>query len=290
MLTVALLALLTLLSVLLSADRAWENVTKPERNELVFSGRHHEYGAFVLRREYDRRIVWAFVGALGLFSAAIAVPKVMGGFGAFTVHVKDVIPPRIKEWVLDDPIIPQKTQVTQRSEQRHDPSTRPERSDNGAVVAADKDSLSKTPVVVDTLPPGPPDPGPGPGGAGPMPPGGSTGGGAGTELGSERKTWTLPEVKDYPEFVGGPEAMMRFVQNNIRFPDGDEPRYKAYIEFVVDDDGTVLSVRAKTKGRSAFDEAAERVVRIMPKWKPARLASGQEVPCMLVLPIEFRTQ
>lgn len=292
MLTVALLALFTLLCVLLSADRAWDNVTKPERNALVFDGRNRSYGAFVLRREYDRRFIWAFAGALGVFGAAIAVPKALGALGVLAAHSGVKVPPIIKDWILEDPITPQKTQEDPQppAPERHAVAP-PVRSDDPNIVVVDKDSLiTTTTTISDTLPTGPVDPGIKGGGPGGEPPGGNPGGGPGTDLGNTGKTWTLPEVDVYPEFIGGHPAMMRFVQDHIRFPEGDEPKYKSYIEFTVDMDGSVISVRTKSKGRSAFDEAAERVVRIMPKWKPARLKSGQEVPCLLVLPIEFQTR
>ena len=78
MFTVALLVLFTILCLLLSGDGAWDNVTKPSRNELVFEGRPKDYGAFVLRREYSRRFILAFSGALTMVSLAVIVPKVAG--------------------------------------------------------------------------------------------------------------------------------------------------------------------------------------------------------------------
>jgi protein TonB len=292
MLTVALLALFTLLCVLLSADRAWDNVTKPERNALVFDGRNRSYGAFVLRREYDRRFVWAFAGAMAMVGAAVIVPKALGSLGVWTVPTSLPVPPIIQDWVLTDPIEPRKAPEEPKSApEKHAASVLPSKPDEGRIVVVDKDSaITKTPLTSDTLEHGPVDPGPGTGGKEPLPPGGTTGGLPGTELGNSTKIWELPEVEVYPEFVGGQGAMMRFIQDHIRFPESDDSKYKAFIEFVVDGDGSVISVRIKRKGREAFDEAAARVVRAMPKWNPARLKSGQEVPCLLVLPIEFRTQ
>lgn len=292
MLTVALLALFTLLCVLLSADRAWDNVTKPERNALVFNGRNRSYGAFVLRREYDRRFVWAFAGAMAVVGAAVAVPKALGALGVWTVPAGLPVPHIIQEWVLTDPIELRKAPDEPKSTpEKHAAAVAPSKPEEGRIVIVDKDSaITKAPLTTDTLEHGPVDPGPGIGGKHLLPPRGTTGGGLGTELGGSNKIRELPEVAVYPKFIGGHEAMMRFIQDNIRYPEGDDSKYKAYIEFVVDGDGSVISVRVKRKGRVAFDEAAARVVRAMPKWDPARLKSGDEVPCLLILPIEFQTR
>ena len=101
----------------------------------------------------------------------------------------------------------------------------------------------------------------------------------------------MAEVAKLPEFIGGHEAMVRFIERNIVFPESDDPSAKKeYVEFVVDEDGTVLRVRAKGRTSKAFSQAAERVVRAMPKWTPAELTDGSKSACLLVLPIEFQTR
>ena len=290
MLTVVLLVAFTLLCVLLSADRAWDNVTKPERNALVFDGRHRSYGAFVLRREYERRFVWAFFGALGLFGAAVAVPKVLGAMGLWTVPSGPLVPPIPTEHVLDyflpETPTPQPSEPTRAAT----PAAAPSRQDvfvtpTDSVIPVDKDTAS---VVVD---PGPPNPGP----VGPVGPGVSPGPGPGStgEDGPGKFTIDSPGnpgiVDEVPEFPGGHAAMARFIQDNLRITNEDITQAKEQVIFVIDTDGSV--VRVKSRGRSAKDfcDAAERVVRLMPKWKPARY-KGRDVPCVMVLPIEYQTR
>lgn len=83
--------------------------------------------------------------------------------------------------------------------------------------------------------------------------------------------------------------MLAFVRNNVRFTDGamgDAGSDHVFVQFVVDADGSVISVRSvKGKFEDLKSEAA-RVVRLMPKWKPA-LYKGEHVPCRLMLPINF---
>lgn len=292
MLTVALLVLFTLLCMLLSADRAWDNVTKPERNALVFDGRNRNYGAFVLRREYDRRFMLAFAGAIGLFAAAVALPKVMAGLGAFS-HAGPIVPPKTGIDVKLDEIfnVPKPPEPNRPVESRPIAPPIPSPKPDPDVPVEATDSLMKPVPKDSTASSGPvgPVPVPGPPGGGPAP-GGSPGGG-GSELGTVDRPLTEGELDKVPRFPGGYAAMVRFIQDNIRFPeDMDGSRQKEWVEFVVDVDGSVVRVRSKGRARKAFSEAAERVVHIMPKWEAGELKDGTKAACLLILPIDFQTR
>ncbi len=288
MLTVALLALFTLLCVLLSADRAWDNVTKPERNALVFDGRNRSYGAFVLRREYDRRFVWAFLGALGLLGSAVAVPKLAAALG---LYASDPIAAPGKAWIdvimnaepPNAPKLPDEPKAAATAA-----PVKPSEPD--AVVVPTDSVVITTPHDTTTTDPGPPSPGPiGTPSPGPV-------GGPGPSTGDNDSTkFTVDEpgnrgtVDIIPEFPGGQAAMARFIQDNLRVRNDYITEAREQVVFVIDTDGSVVRVKARGKSAKDFCDAAERVVRAMPKWKPAKY-KGRDVPCVMVLPIEFRTQ
>lgn len=291
MLTVVLLTLFTLVCVLLSADHAWDNVTKPERNSLVFDGRNRSYGAFVLRREYDRRFVWAFFGALGIFATGVAVPKLLGALGVWSVPQGPLLPPIVTELTLEA-FLPESTPAAPQQ---------PEPTRAAAAAAPSNPDVFVTPVdtliptdpkdTATVLDPGPPNPGPvGP--VGPVVPPGPGPGSPGDD-GPGKFTIDSPGnpgiVDVVPEFPGGHAAMARFIQDNLRITNEDITQAKEQVIFVIDVDGSVS--RVKSRGRSAKDfcDAAERVVRLMPKWKPAKY-KGQDVPCVMVLPIEYQTR
>mgnify|MGYP000873798047 CR=1 FL=1 len=285
MITTVLLLLFTVLCILLSADRAWDNVTKPERNDLVFDGRHRSYGAFVLRREYDRRALLAFVGALGLVGGAIPLPALLRSTPS--IHVAP--PTRTIDIDLTDTytVPPPAPQPAPKPLLRAAPAPAPAPHD---VVVIPTDSVKTAPDPDPKMPdPGPTGPAPsvgsGPKGPDPGPSGGSTG----SPLGSRDNPTGLADVDVAPEFVGGMDAMVRFVQDHIRFPEDEAIAQKEYVEFIVDADGSVIEVRAKGRAAVAYGKAAEAVVRAMPKWKPAR-KRGELVACRLVLPIDFRTK
>lgn len=288
MLTVALLALFTLLCVLLSADRAWDNVTKPERNALVFDGRNRSYGAFVLRREYDRRFVWAFMGALGLLGSVVAVPKLAAALGLYGL---DRIEAPAKAWidVVMNPEQPSDPKVP--DEPKSTAAVAPVKpNDPDAVVVPTDSVVVSTPQDTATIDPGPPNPGPvGTPSPGPV-------GGPGPNTGdNDSTTFTVDApgnrgtVDIIPEFPGGQVAMARFIQDNLRVNNEEITEAHEQVIFVIDTDGSVVRVKARGKSAKDFRDAAERVVRAMPKWKPAKF-KGRDVPCVMVLPIEFKTQ
>ena len=294
MLTIALFLLFALLCAALSVDRTWDSETMSERNQLVFAGRNHDYGAFVLRREYDRRFLLAFVGAIALFGALVAVPKVLGSMGVWSVAAPPPVPcipdERVMEWFTT----PENKPNDPRPPAPRTTTASPTTSDNDNVTVVPKDSMPPdVPKDTPRVDPEPVtgNPGPiGPAGAGPVGPGTN---GAGGENG-DGPAFSLdnpgnPGIVDHqPEFPGGQEALARFIQNNLVVRDEGISSARTQVIFVVDTDGSVVQVRTRGKAAQRFNEAAERVIWIMPRWKPARY-KDRAVPCVMVLPIEYRT-
>ena len=267
-------------------------MTKPERNALVFDGRNRAYGAFVLRREYDRRFVWAFMGAIGLFATGIAVPKALGALGVWSVPEGLPIPTIPKEWIIETFLPEKPPQAPKPSQPKQAASTVPTKSDDPNVVVVPKDSVADaTPKDTITVDPGPPNLGP----VGPGVPGKGPGFIPDPDGGEGKDKFTVeapgnPGIVDVaPEFIGGQAAMAKFIQDHLRVTNEDITQAHEQVVFVIDIDGSVVRVKARGRSVKDFSEAAERVVRAMPKWKPAKY-KGKEVPCVMVLPIEFQTR
>jgi len=97
-------------------------------------------------------------------------------------------------------------------------------------------------------------------------------------------------VEQQPEFPGGIEAMMKFIQKNMKYPAqarrmGTEGR--VFVGFVVNSDGHITDV-APIKGISAdCDKEAIRVIAMMPNWKPGK-QNGRAVRVKFVLPVNFK--
>ena len=98
-------------------------------------------------------------------------------------------------------------------------------------------------------------------------------------------------VEVQPEFPGGMKEMMKYLQSNLKYPEvakaaGAEG--KAFVQFVVKADGSIENVEImRSSGDASLDAEALRVVKAMPKWKPA-MNKGKAVNVKFVLPIVYK--
>ncbi|MBL7789460.1 MAG: energy transducer TonB [Chitinophagales bacterium] len=96
-------------------------------------------------------------------------------------------------------------------------------------------------------------------------------------------------AEQMPEFPGGDNALMAFLQKNIKYPVKalkNNIQGVVMVNFVVHSDGSILKVKV-TKGiGGGCDEEAVRVIKKMPKWKPGKQA-GKNVAVYFDVPINF---
>ena len=101
---------------------------------------------------------------------------------------------------------------------------------------------------------------------------------------------TFNVVEKMPEFEGGMDGMMSFLQKNIKYPaeakeKGDEGR--VIVQFVVEKDGSIVEPKVVKSVSPELDAEALRVVQMMPKWKPGQ-QRGKNVRVQFTLPVSFR--
>jgi TonB family protein len=92
------------------------------------------------------------------------------------------------------------------------------------------------------------------------------------------------------EYTGGREAMVEFLQRNMRVPSSAEEEGidgKVYLRFVIEADGTLKNLAVKKSLTPDTDFEAMRVISMMPKWKPATY-KGVAIPMYYTLPIAYR--
>jgi len=97
-------------------------------------------------------------------------------------------------------------------------------------------------------------------------------------------------VEQMPEFPGGEEALMKFIQNNINYPDMEREndiQGRVVVGFVVNEDGSLSDIAVKKGVSSGIDKEAVRVVRKLPNFKPGK-QQGKSVRVSYVLPIMFK--
>ena len=94
-----------------------------------------------------------------------------------------------------------------------------------------------------------------------------------------------------PTFPGGQEALMRFIQENITYPQEaieEDIQGKVYVQFYVEKDGKVSDVKIlKGLGCPSIEKEAIRVVSIMPNWIPGTNDTTLLERTVMNLPISF---
>lgn len=96
-------------------------------------------------------------------------------------------------------------------------------------------------------------------------------------------------VETAPAFPGGDGARMKFLQDNIKYPQMAREsgiQGTVYVTFVVERNGSVTDVKILRGIGGGCDEEAVRVVQNMPKWEPGK-QRGKPVRVQFNMPIKF---
>ena len=99
------------------------------------------------------------------------------------------------------------------------------------------------------------------------------------------------QVEVKPEFPGGMPALVKYLQENIKYPSAalaEKAQGKAFVRFVVEKDGSITNTEIiKSTGNIYLDEEALRVASNMPKWEPG-MQQGKPVRVFFMLPVSFK--
>lgn len=101
-------------------------------------------------------------------------------------------------------------------------------------------------------------------------------------------------VEQEPEFPGGLKAMMKWLNDNLKYPEvalKDRVGARAYVRFVVEHDGSLsniqlVHIRAEMY-ETEFKNEALRLVNSMPKWSPG-VNQGKIVRTRYTIPVYFK--
>ena len=99
-------------------------------------------------------------------------------------------------------------------------------------------------------------------------------------------------VEQPAEFPGGQAALMKWLSNNIRYPEAaqqNDIQGRVVVKFVVEKDGTVGHAEIARGVDKDLDREALRVVNKMPKWQPGK-NNGVAVRSYFNLPVTFKLQ
>lgn len=249
-------------------------------DDLVFENRNKDYGAYFIRKIYSRNVMMAFGGMLIILTLAILYPTIAEFFRskeAVNDHKKDLskvvtldqpppimpntpppprveVPPPVKTLKYVAPKVTKEEVVEEEIptiEEIKKVEVSTETTEGPETVVFEEPVKE----VVDN---------------------------------GDNQIYTV--VEQQPEFPGGYESMMKFLQKNIKYPSqarrmGTEGR--VFVGFVVNLDGKITDVTT-VKGISAdCDKEASRVIMMMPPWKPGK-QNGRAVRVRFVLPVNFK--
>ena len=99
-------------------------------------------------------------------------------------------------------------------------------------------------------------------------------------------------VEQMPSFPGGNEALMKFLQDNVKYPvvaQENGVQGRVVVSFVVEKDGSITDVKVVRSVDPSLDKEAARVVKSMPRWIPGK-QNGAAVRVKYNVPVSFRLQ
>jgi len=100
----------------------------------------------------------------------------------------------------------------------------------------------------------------------------------------------FPVTEVAPEFIGGNEAMYRFIVMNLKYPATarkEKIQGSVIVSFMVETDGSISEPTILKSVNKACDNEVLRIVKLMPNWKPA-MQGGKPVRAKFALPVSFR--
>jgi protein TonB len=93
-----------------------------------------------------------------------------------------------------------------------------------------------------------------------------------------------------PQYPGGPNEMMKYIQENIKYPQSAKANKiegRVYVTFVVEKDGSITNAAVIRGFDKECDAEALRVVSSMPKWNPGQ-QDGKNVRTQFTIPIIYK--
>lgn len=99
-------------------------------------------------------------------------------------------------------------------------------------------------------------------------------------------------VEENAMFPGGEAACYEWLSKNIKYPSIAQEQGiqgRVFVRFVVNRDGSIVDVEVLRSPDPSLSKEAERVVKAMPRWKPAK-QGNRTVRSRFNLPVMFKLQ
>jgi len=260
--------------------------------DIIFEGRNKEYGAYDLRKTYNKRIIRAIAGTLiviVLMFAGYLISNLNGGPKKAAMVVEDVQLEDVKEEKKEPPpppppkVEPPKVEMAKFTppkivpDKEVKPEEKPpeqEKLEDTKIGTVNQEGVKDDGIAA--------------------PPVSDAGKGvveAPKDNEDYDKTFTKVEIES--EFPGGGAAWLRYLNKNLRYPDdavNNEIQGTVVVQFIVDKEGNVSDVQAISgPDNGGLREEAIRVIKKSGKWTPA-VQNGRQVKSYKKQPIVFKLE
>jgi protein TonB len=261
--------------------------------DIIFEGKNKEYGAYELRKTYNKRLIKAIIATTAvilLLFIGYFLSNITGNGAKKQAVVEDVQLEDVKQEQKNEPppppppkVEPPKVEMAKftppkivkdnevKEEEKPPEQEKLEDTKIGTVnQEGTKDEGITAPPVSDA-------------GKGVVE--------APKDNEDYDKTFTKVEIES--EFPGGAAAWLRYMNKNLRYPDdavNNEIQGTVVVQFIVDKEGNVSDVQAISGPENGgLREEAVRVIKKSGKWTPA-VQNGRQVKSYKKQPIVFKLE
>ncbi|MES2730743.1 MAG: TonB family protein [Bacteroidota bacterium] len=259
-----------------------EIATVPNMDDIVFEKRNKSYGAYELRKTYDKHVNTSIAIAIALFLLFVSLPAIVKMLSAEEKVVKaapkkvrytDLAPPPPLDEKTPPPpkldipppkpitrfVPPEITQEEVPEEQEMPTIEEVKQTDTGPAEVEGEAVTFEAPTAAVVEPDVP-----------------------------VESVYTI--VEQMPEFPGGAAELMKYLSKKMKYPAiaqrmGVEGT--VFVNFIVSKEGKIDEVNIVKGISKECDEEASRVIKAMPDWKPGK-QNGRSVAVRYTLPVRFK--
>jgi protein TonB len=251
-----------------------------QMDEIVFEHRNKNYGAYILRKMYNKQLTRALFIASAVMIAGLAYPLVSSynalSHGRIITDTGGTIftnPGRPPE---DKPVVPELPASISKIQKQliFIAPTVVEGEVSGDIDFPGVEGITNTPIIPIDIAEEPV--------------------AAKKDDVIEIKAEEPPKLfaEEMPSFLGGDIERLKFLTDNIKYPQlAEENGIKGtvYVQFVVDTKGNITDVKVLRGIGGGCDEEAVRVIKMMPQWHPGK-QNGVAVRVLFTMPVVFKLQ
>jgi periplasmic protein TonB len=248
-----------------------EKQTRVNWDEMVFENKNKEYGAFFLRTRYGKYLLRSAIFAFIILILVVGPPFVMAKLN------------KSNKAMIDNSITADLMNIKQQEEEAPPPPPPPpppELKQEAKFIAPvvvdtveEKVEIATTEQLIAT----------------------NTNDQVVEEVVEETNQVVEEEapafivVEEMPIFPGGDAAMMKYIADNIKYPQickENNISGKVFVNFIINEQGKVDKVKVVRGVDPYLDKEAIRVIESLPDWTPGR-QRGKAVRVQFTIPISF---